>query len=185
MAGNIVYEQAKRAIELAQRIVDDRFPGARFDWDLSDIDESSPGFGVAFQQGVTLVQAPVTNDTGTWCLVLTSGIAFDLDNIGAALNWVNRQNKAIGLGRYFCSVSEERDTAAIVYENAIWGGMFNAFHDGGFGDVGPAKSLVARIVTEITASVAGAAQDCHEVLSNQSGRPFARSNLNDLFVLRE
>jgi hypothetical protein len=179
-----VYLQARRAIDLAQSIVDRNLPEARFDWDLGNIDESSPGFGVAYLNGLSLVQAPVTDDSHTWSVCITAGLAYELNGIGEAFSWTNGRNRATALGRYYCPIDESRAMAAILHEHNIWGGLFNLFFGDGCSD-DVATALVRRLSTEIVATIVGAAEDSQEVLSRMDGRGFDRSNLNDLFFMRE
>ncbi len=92
-----------------------------------------------------------------WSVQVTSGLALEVPNTHALMEWVNERNRTATIGKYYCTIGGGNGLASVLYETMIFGGSFRALFDDNLSDdamsvVGGRVSLEMRHVVKVGAS---------------------------------
>jgi hypothetical protein len=178
-----VTTQAMRSIEAMRAFADRPGMGTVIPMTLFDLVGTSAGFGLSAGRGLTLVHAD--NTGADWAMVFVcSGLALDVPDPQAALEWVNAQNRQTAIGKYYCAVAQDQRMAAVVYEHGIWGGHFQHLLEGPHGP-GTFQSIGGWILALLKDAVDAGDEFSGQLLARHGGRPFPpdENGLMTLFTI--
>lgn len=171
-------EIADGVIGFLKSIVEQEYPGTIIDYDMRYYSDAAVGFGVACEGGLLLIYADLT--TQPWWLLIDSCVVADMQEVDAALQWVNAKNRNIAVGKYYCARARKRGLAAIVNEMSFLG---DVLHTAFYNVSGPAQSsLVGWVIGCIRNSISTSAKEGAELCSLYGGRRLAATE-KDLTML--
>src|SRR5487761_1090363 len=119
-------EVSMRIVRRVRALIDQEFPGSTMNFDPLGLGYIS-GFGIKHNGGLTLVWVDRTAEP--WWLMVDGCVTAGIQDEHLPLEWVNKKNRNVLFGKFYCNIDRTQNIAAIFYEFNFLGPLLEAIFE--------------------------------------------------------